>query len=1021
MKKILKWISVAGISLVLLFVLLLFVFYYLIETGEFRRLLVSEVERQTQLKVSVGETEVELGWVMGVSFRDFTLASSEDPHPVIRAPKILARVALLPLMRRRIVFREVHLYQPVFHLSMEHGDHSSLQSLVANLFFQKQGDDQFILDLRQIRIEKGEVTFPYPRFEGRKGSGVAHLREVDVTLKRILSKSEVKIPSKVLGGEPGVEFSANMTLVKDRTTAGLKSKGKIIFPDESIDLRKAWFDLQADVRGLPLEMLRESYSLPLKNLHGAFGFDLGFQGSLAQAVHVKGKVDFTGLKIEAPDLFSDVVAAGEGSLKLEIDRTPQEMRISHLDLQFDDISLAGRGSIRNSGDGEPYLAMELTTPFLPLRAIQKYVPLKALSLAQWENFVGAIDQGELKLTKAEVSGPLSEIRSPFKPGNAGRIRLDVEVRKAGGDFPGDGYLPLRGISGRIVLAKGDLHYKLSEGQYGQSRIEELEGKHKGFLTSQSAVELRAKGEADLGEWKGQLKLPFFSERMAHLASDLGELSGKGRFDITLQKDAASPYRLEGLLALAGGGLRMEHLALTQISGEILFSPKEIRTGQITALLEGSPLIARGYLAEYLSGQGSFDLTVESPGVKAGAVTRLLLPSGSIDDPGIVRGKIRYEGSLAPAESRKLSGSLKLEGVQLSLKPLLQPLREVTGGVEFDERGIEFQGLEGRVVGSRFALSGRWRHSEKPQLTFTFTSPELDLGHLLSQINPEATDFYDRIHAVGKVRIQRGRYEGFEFSDFESDLELKKRVWSLNSFFTRSHGGTVQGSGSIADYPNSLGFSVEPKIQGVPVQGFLGWFDIGTREITGNVNLTGKLESEAATGEELKRNLSGNFQIEIKDGVAKRMRLIVQVLNLMDLSQWFSLRLPDFNKEGIRFRSATGDFKVDKGIYTTENLLVDGEDLSITGAGKFDGPNEVTDFLIAVRPFPGVDSAVSYIPLIGPGLAGIKDSIMVASFHVQGPVDNATITPAPLSTLSEFFFSALKIPQKIITIPGTRKP
>ena len=52
------------------------------------------------------------------------------------------------------------------------------------------------------------------------------------------------------------------------------------------------------------------------------------------------------------------------------------------------------------------------------------------------------------------------------------------------------------------------------------------------------------------------------------------------------------------------------------------------------------------------------------------------------------------------------------------------------------------------------------------------------------------------------------------------------------------------------------------------------------------------------------------------------------------------------------------------------------------------------------------------------IAAIKDSVMVASFHVQGSMENPTVTPAPLSTLSEFFFGALRIPQSLITIPGT---
>jgi hypothetical protein len=79
-----------------------------------------------------------------------------------------------------------------------------------------------------------------------------------------------------------------------------------------------------------------------------------------------------------------------------------------------------------------------------------------------------------------------------------------------------------------------------------------------------------------------------------------------------------------------------------------------------------------------------------------------------------------------------------------------------------------------------------------------------------------------------------------------------------------------------------------------------------------------------------------------------------------------------------------------------------------------------DFVVAVRPFPGLDSAVNFIPLIGPGIAAIKNSFLVASFRVKGPIEDPTITPAPLSTLSEFFYSTLAIPKGIIGGSGQEK-
>jgi uncharacterized protein YhdP len=206
-----------------------------------------------------------------------------------------------------------------------------------------------------------------------------------------------------------------------------------------------------------------------------------------------------------------------------------------------------------------------------------------------------------------------------------------------------------------------------------------------------------------------------------------------------------------------------------------------------------------------------------------------------------------------------------------------------------------------------------------------------------------------------------------------------------------------------------------------VQQLLSWFDIGTREITGKVQLVGKLEFSGKTPAERKRNLSGAFRGRIEDGIARHFQVLVRILSFLDLSRWFTLKLPDINLEGIHFRSVAADVKVAHGVYSTQNLFVDGDDLRITGAGEMDGPKGEIDCVIAVRPFPGLDRAANYIPILGTGLAAIKDSLLVASFNVRGSINDPSITPAPLSTLSEFFFGALAIPKGLIGIPTTAAP
>ena len=382
--------------------------------------------------------------------------------------------------------------------------------------------------------------------------------------------------------------------------------------------------------------------------------------------------------------------------------------------------------------------------------------------------------------------------------------------------------------------------------------------------------------------------------------------------------------------------------------------------------------------------------------------------------------MRYQGSFGKKGDRKFTGNMDLFGVNLDHKPLLQPLRELSGRVIFDEAGIDFQSLKGLLVGFPVEFGGRWRYTQKPQLIFSLAAPTLDLAYLLSQIDPESTEWYETLTAQGKVSLLKGRMKGFEFAELKSDLNLDRRVWRLENSAMRSADGSVQGTITIADKPDSVKFALAPKIQSVPVERVLNWFETSQAEVTGKVNMTGYLESAGKDGAERKRNLNGALSLRIEDGTIHRLRLLVQLLNLLDLSRWFTLKLPDLNKDGIRFRSISGDFAVQQGVFSTQNLIVDSDDLRMTGGGKIDLANDEIEFVLAVRPFAGIDTAIDYIPLIGRGIAAIKNSFLVASFNIKGPIEDPTITPAPLSTLSEWVFGVLGIPKNIIGWGGDEK-
>jgi len=126
-----------------------------------------------------------------------------------------------------------------------------------------------------------------------------------------------------------------------------------------------------------------------------------------------------------------------------------------------------------------------------------------------------------------------------------------------------------------------------------------------------------------------------------------------------------------------------------------------------------------------------------------------------------------------------------------------------------------------------SATGRWRYRQDSQLLFDFTAPNLDITYLISQIDSELSDFYATLLADGKIALNKGRIKNFEFSDLSTNAAIDHRVWRLTNLRARSAGGEIQGVTTIFDKPDTLALVADPKIDGVPIQSFLNWFNITT--------------------------------------------------------------------------------------------------------------------------------------------------------------------------------------------------
>ena len=376
-----------------------------------------------------------------------------------------------------------------------------------------------------------------------------------------------------------------------------------------------------------------------------------------------------------------------------------------------------KGETRLTAANDTHVQLNLSAPPLPLVVLRKYLPLKMLGSPPLESFVSSLQEGELQLKKLGINGTLGELQNVAQSAARGLVWFDGELRNVGWKLNADGYLPLQGMQGLIRLEKGVFTFADLKGNYGQSRFTDIDGTYQLVPAGPGKLEVRGNGDIDLAELREQMKLGVFPSQVTKLASSIGELGGKGQLRLSLQRWGESAPDFEGQVTLDNARLRFDEISLTEIQGVVALSPNEIHAEKLRALLSNSPVQIQLSLTNYAAESGRFDLGVESTGVKAGTVSRLLLSTGYPEDPGIVRGSVRYQGSFANKGDRKFTGNLDLVGVKLDHPPLLQPLRELSGRVKIDEAGIDFQGLKGLLVGSEFGFGGRWRYSQKPQLRF----------------------------------------------------------------------------------------------------------------------------------------------------------------------------------------------------------------------------------------------------------------------------------------------------------------
>jgi len=422
--------------------------------------------------------------------------------------------------------------------------------------------------------------------------------------------------------------------------------------------------------------------------------------------------------------------------------------------------------------------------------------------------------------------------------------------------------------------------------------------------------------------------------------------------------------------------------VTQEKDSLLFMNLEdvrLRIGESVALVEGhvtAPLTAarRGRVHVSIPEARVQDFMHLLPATQIRPLSGRL--SGAVT--------IRFEPEQVRPETQ---GNLVLDQVRLTLLPFLRPLDVTKGKFVWHGQTDWFVVEEGRLPGGRLTGKGEISRFEPLDMRVTVECTDLDLGPVLMlDDQDERKADQDKKEADGEVRVDVRceclRYGTFEATQVRASSHRHHRQVDFHVQEAHVTQGQLAGQGTF--WLDLDAVSSEPQLSQVAVRPFFAALGHPTDTLTGTLSATGEIEITDWEYWDDLEEWDGQLSVYIRDGIARRIPILVRLWSALSLQSIFSFSLPQLPRVGLAFSSLSGDLIFEQGNLRTDNLSFIGAAVRLDTRGHSDLRRKTVDFITNVVPLRGITRVVEKVPLAGKLLAYGADQLTTLPFQVQGP-------------------------------------
>lgn len=638
---------------------------------------------------------------------------------------------------------------------------------------------------------------------------------------------------------------------------------------------------------------------------------------------------------------------------------------------------------------------------------------------------------------------------------AGRTRAILR-----GSVEATGTTPLRRLN-----PKRDLALDL-QGQLNPARTADLIGLLPNDLEIQGVFRASGRLHGTLEALSGDLEVTFGNVRTWKESWQRGEALFRfrpGAVDITRISLRRGPEQLSGEIGVeAGGALRGRLTSTSMDVAKVGSLSDSLLAGRATFLLD-----LQGTLGDTVTlGQATATaLSYRDIPLGPGTATFKVERKAVEVDLAFRRGTHRLRVNVGPPSDRSVRGELTLTGADLDLVLRAGEMETLRSWLPRASGRIRFQGpagappfgageaefasfwvrLGGESWESRGPVRAGWSGSTfevqrlrlgsgqrefeiqgtlggggradllvKGQLPLTVVAgflPVVRPAEGLANVDVRLRGHRDSLETQGTLEIQQGRasVSGIpaEFREVQAALDLQGDRTQIRRWQAKLAEGSFRADGEVRrrgeEWRLQLNFEEE---DGRAEQLLAGLYK-GKGEVTGALSLGGVLTSGGEDGSDFWRNLEGSLTLGMRDGRIGRYTSVAKLLALLNVGQLLELKGPELAADGMPYQRLTANFKIQRGMARTENLVLDSAAMKVNAVGSINLVDDTVDLTVAVKPFQNVDHIITNIPIAGWLLGGKERSLLVAYFRVTGPLADPEVEAIPLWSVGRSVFGIFK--------------